>query len=290
MIRLFWLGNAFLSLLLILALFLIFSHAEVAPMQPLDVNQKGQIKQEAKRPLEYYSEIWDVNVNIKSPAVVAAPQIPSDWHQQLLARNIKIEQIISNGFALVSIGGQSRLLEALSETNKEDRSKPWEIKVSGHQLIVQEIVLGKGIRFRFEQAKKEVWLEHKENTASDNKGTSQSQTQTPGPNQYSISREEGTELLKNSDKYIEEMAPVLEYDENRNPIGIKLRRINSGSKAHSFGLRENDVISDINGSPLNSLSPDSMRQLIEKHRKDNGIVVKIVRNNQKIILSFDIRK
>lgn len=288
MIRLFWLGNAFLSLLLTLALFLIFSHAEVTPLQNIDVTPKGQTRQDTKRPLDYYSDIWDINVNIKAPAVVAAPQIPSDWHQQLIARNIKIEQIISNGFALVTIGGQSRLLESLNEGNKEDRSRPWEIKVSGHQVIVQDIVFGKGIQFRFEQAKKEVWLEHKDTKTSDSKGSSQAKVL--GENQYSITREEGTDLLKNSDKHIEELAPVLEYDENRNPIGVKLRRVNADSKAYNFGLRENDIINDINGSPLTSLTPESVRQLIEKHRKDNGVVVKIIRNNQKITLSFDIRK
>lgn len=288
MIRLFWIGNALLALLLISALFLIFSNAEIPPLPPLDITQKGQPQQDTKRTLEYYSDIWDINVNIKQPPTVAAPQIPSDWHKQLIAKNVKIEQIISNGFALVTISSQSRLLEALSDTNKEDRSKPWEITVSGHKVIVQEIVLGKGIKFKFEQAKKEVWLEDKETKSSD--GKSSAQSKMVGPNQWSITREEGTELLKNSDKYIEEMAPVVEYDSNRNPIGIKIRRMQPGYKAYSLGLRENDVINNINGSPLTSLNPDSVKQLIEKHRKDNGIVVNILRNNQKVTLSFDIRR
>lgn len=306
MIRIFWFGNALLFLLLVLSVVLTFSKSEATPVKLSEIPNAPQSTQETKQPLEYYSDIWNVTLNTNPPAAPPTkPTVPSDWHKQLLEKNVKIKQVLSNGYALIMFSNQEKLLEARTEVNKNDASKPWELTISGNKVIVLSIVPGKGICFQFPD-KKEVWLSHKDPTNSQvtpstNPSSINEPTDTSAPSlppaeslaetgQWEITSEEGTELLKGSDTEIEAMAPQVELDQNGNPIGIKLRRVGESSKAFRYGLRENDIIKSINGSPTNALSPEAIRRLIDSHKKDKHIVVNIMRNNAPTTIRFNVRK
>ena len=94
--------------------------------------------------------------------------------------------------------------------------------------------------------------------------------------------------LRKSDKHIEQLAPVVAYNDYKKAIGIKLRRIPKNSTAYTLGLRKNDIVNNINGTPIKSLNPQDIHSIIKKHHRAPRIVVTITRNNRKVKLTFEV--
>ena len=287
-IKLLWICNIVLTLATILVVLFVFSNYDTADAIELpNITPRGKKIQNDDRPLEYYSYIWEENINIKAPST---PRIttPKDWHRQLLQRSLKIKQIVCNGFAIVEINRKTKLIESLSEANKNDRTKPWEVYLGGNAITVTEIILGKGITFKF-QSGKEVFIKHTSPDVADLKN-SDKPIRKVMENHWIVTAKEGTRILRKSDKHIEQLAPVVAYNDYRKAIGIKLRRIPENSTAYTLGLRKNDIVNNINGTPLKSLNPQDIHRIIKKHHKAPRIVVTITRNNRKEKLTFEVRR
>ena len=299
MIKLCWTGNGILALTLLGVISMIFISPGNEPLlkEEIDIKASQEGKTETKRTFESYKDIWDVETNVKSAPPPVNVEPPVDFHRQMLQRHIKIAHIISDGYAWAKVNNVDRFLEKMTEMNKNDIKKNWLIEAGGHQLIVLEIVPGKGIKFRFKTSGKEIWLE--DNAPADSK-TGQKRpekaekeriaTRMIGPNHMLVSAEEGERLLQDADRHIEQLAPAVEYDASRNPVGVKLRRVLPNTKAHEYGLRENDVITNLNGSSINSMDPAFVRGLIDRHSRDRQVVVEIMRGGQKVRLIFDVRR
>ena len=158
-IKLLWTCNIILTLATILVVLFVFSNYDTANAVDLpNIEPRGKKIQKVDRPLEYYSDIWEENVNIKPPSIPRI-KVPRDWHKQLLQRSLKIKQIVCNGFAIVEINTRTKLIESLSDSNKNDRTKPWEVNLGGNSIVVTNITLGKGITFKF-QSGKEIFIKH----------------------------------------------------------------------------------------------------------------------------------
>jgi hypothetical protein len=300
MIKLSWVANCVLVVVLLISIYVIFLGGAIAPYlkDEIDVNAQELTNDPATKPktLEYYSDIWRTQVNSKSP-VVPVEKVPDDWHKQLLLRHLKVQSIMSKGFAWVIINGHEHLLEELNEANKNDLKGNWQLDVGGQKVIVLKIQPKKGILVKFENSGKEVWLEVSAVESKEPKTSGKFPLKKNdvsgrmlGPNHRLMTAQEGEEILKRSDEYIEQMAPMVEYDSGRRSIGVKIRRVSANSKAYEYGFRENDVVTNVNGAVVESLDPGQIHKLIQKYRREKQIVVEVMRNNQKVRLTFDIRR
>lgn len=224
-------------------------------------------------------------------------KIQSDWHEKFLRRNVVIKAIHSKNYAIVKVRGQEQSIEPYAKgkqtvTNRGRKVKPWELRVSGQIIIVNKIVPGMGIWFRFPQVGKTLLL--KDTNApkffKNSPSTSKQGIRKAGENHVLVTPEEGEKILGKADSYIEEISPKVEYDRNGNPYGIKIRRVIDNSKAHQLGLREGDVIMDVNGSRTNSLNPAYIQKLIQRHQRNSRVYINILRQGRRVRIRLDVKR
>ncbi|HON43748.1 MAG TPA: PDZ domain-containing protein [Planctomycetota bacterium] len=274
-IKLCWTGTICLIFLIIFILFIIFNITPT-PYELIDITPRGEKKVVQQPSLNTYEDIWKSQIIAKAPVVQTAPVSTIDFYKQLIVKNVTIERIISKGYAVVKVNGVRIMLEEQTPRNLYERSRPWEINISGHKIIALEILPTKGIKFLYND--KEIWLEYQEESAMQTSTTEDTELYT-----RIVTPQEGRHIINNMDKYIEELSPEVVED------GILLRRIHDNSEAQQFGFQENDIVQSVNGSKVTSISMRSLRELVEKHRRDGVIQVEILRGNEKMTLTFPIR-
>ena len=157
---------------------------------------------------------------------------------------------MKDGSAYVLLNNDAQFIEELTLANRHARTKNWLIKASGHDVAVIKIQKGKGILFKFIGSEKsfkigspgkEVWLEHKEagyekksGKASPEPEKNNAKTQIVADNQWVLSPQDSQEISKNYKNYLDELSPEVHYDNNRQPVGIRIRRVANNSKSASL--------------------------------------------------------
>jgi hypothetical protein len=289
-IKICWGTSGALGLLVVFAIYLLFFTRQSQAGETLpDVEKKKEgvgNEKDTIRPLEYFADTWKVNFNTNPPPEVKTATVaPPNWLLQLLSRHVSIKQIITDDFAVVIVGGVEQLIEPRKESNKNDVVKRWQLTLEGKPIIISKIQPGKGVRF--ESSGQDVWLESKPvaNQPARNQPVPNQPAANLEPNQDKdrlvVTPQEGEELAQHYDEYIQELSP------EATDQGLKIRRMHDNSKARQYGLQVNDIINSINNVPLRSLS--QIPDFIRKNQRQRQISVDIIRNGQKIKLTFQIR-
>ncbi len=292
-LRLLWISNlVFLAIIGLLVFFVAWNIRNMPTLAAIDITPRQKLMVSSKFSLDHYRDIWEARILIDAPKTVIdeGPKVPADWHRELVQRSVKIEQILTTGYAFVSINNQDPvLLEALNPSNKIDRTRPWEVKLQGNKLTALEIVPGKGIRFRFDAGNKEVWLEDRNPRLTQPGKSEEFKSQQIAPNHWAVTSQDGTQLLQNGEQHLQALQPALEYDTEGNAIGIRIRGdISQSSDLFKYGLRKDDIVKSVNGSPLNSDQYEYFRQLVQTHRTSKKIEIELLRGQSTIKLTFDV--
>ena len=309
MIKLSWIANGLVALLLLAVAAVVFLTQTSESLYSQEAKEfpppksAGAVK---KLSVQDYRSIWQSDVNVQKPPepikIVTRPEV--NLYEKLLKRCVQIQTIMKDGSAYVRVNNVGQFVEELTAGNRHARTKNWLIKASGHEVAIIKIKKGKGILFKFIGNEKtfktggpgkEVWLEHKEagygkksGQASPNSEKDGGKTRMIATNHWNLSRQDGREVLQNYKNYLDELTPEVHYNNKRQPVGVRIRRVASGSKAHRFGLRPNDIISTINGSPFNSLDPNYIRNLLKQHRNRKQIIIALMRHGRRLQLRFDV--
>ncbi len=304
-LKFLWLGNLLLFFAIVIMFGITFKNRNVLPtskfVPSMDKNAIEQLLAPRAKEIntnqltkEEYAIIYNAKVLLDPPiqTTYVPPKIQQDWHKELLQQKVKIVQIPRVGFALVSIKGQEAvLIESLNENNKKNNNKPWQIQLDGNNITAMEITPGKGIKFRFDNGGREVFIEYKETNLPIKSSSSASESfeiREISSNNWEVSSQKGTEILQNLDKKIEEIAPMLEYDDEGQAVGVRLRGIKNSSEAYKFGLRQDDLVKNINGIATNNLDPSYIKQMIRQNRNTTKLQVEIIRNGQPVKLTFNV--
>lgn len=299
-IKVLWGASGALGLVLALTVYLVFFTRPSQASEPLpDVEKKESAEKRTEyRSLDFYSDAWKSQFNTNPPPKEPdKPKVPPNFLQQLLSRHVNIKQIITDDFAIVIVDGVEQLVEPRKKTNEKDVVKRWLMTLEGRQFVILKILPGKGIKFDCNG--QEVWLESKEEVVKP--ASNQTGSNNPGPNpnvtannqtnpsnapeqqgdRWVITAQEGNELAQRYDEYIQELSP------EATEMGLKIRRVNENSKARQYGLQANDIVSSINNVPIRSLS--QIPDFIRKNQRQKQVAVDIIRNGQKVRLTFQIR-
>lgn len=304
-IKIIWSANFIVLLsVMIVGGWLLFNPP--APPQIKDFGDPPTPEPQEQRTMHYYQDIWMTDVLKKKVQIAPIIGTPSnDMYRNVINRNVKIEQILSPGFAMLKIKEKDAQLYTAKPTDAQNNPKntaggikPWQIQVEAHTVSIIEITPGKGIRFRFDSMGIEVFVEHKSgvpatsppSSSSSNSSSSSGLGKKTDENHWTMTSQEGTQLLQNYDRHIEQIGPKVEYDENGQAIGVKLQGVPPDSEAYRFGLRQNDVVRSVNGTTLNSTDPDFVKRLISTHRRSNRITVEVIRNGRVEQIMFDINR
>lgn len=280
MIKICWLMSI---VMLSLSLGSIFTSKSL-PNQDLSfLDQKEEVStQKAVKITQYhYSVIWQTNINTKAPAIrVTTPNKPIKILERIVEQGVQNLKILSDDFATATISGRDRLIEAKSKRNENARLKRWEITLQGHKVSVIKIDPENGVTF---QLNDETYLKKATNTrvVRAKKSTENLTAKKLGENRWQMSKQQGKKLIQNYDELVRELAPV------EVPQGLKIRRVLPGSDAHNFGLRENDVVSGVNGRRVYSLN--EIPRLIRRYKRKKNLKIELIRNSQKVTLSFQVK-
>lgn len=305
-IKILWISNLIFLLIVMGFGALILMRPVTLPQ--IDISDPPGMSPQQPRTMYYYQDIWMADVLKKKPKIeIKTPEPRGDIYRQLIERNVKIDKILSPRFAMLTINNKESQLYRVKPTDLQNSGiqprknpndlDPWQLKIEIHTISIIEINPDKGIRFRFDSMGIEIFLEHKEAIRSGPPSTNfKTNNPTSGiskieENHWAVSSQEGTRLLQNYDQQIEQLGPKIEYDEiSGQPIGVKLQGVPSDSDAYKFGLRQNDIVQNINGSAINATNPEFIKQLINTHKHSNQITVEVLRNGRVERILFDVTR
>jgi general secretion pathway protein C len=75
--------------------------------------------------------------------------------------------------------------------------------------------------------------------------------------------------------------------ENGQIAGFRLFQLDEGSMFHKLGIRDGDMVKEINGVPLNNVSRTV--QLLNGLRGEPSIKVQVVRNGTPVTLELNVK-
>lgn len=109
-----------------------------------------------------------------------------------------------------------------------------------------------------------------------------------GNERYAISQKDLGKLTEQSLKLLSEMAPSMSYNEQGEPNGILLNFVVDDPLAKSYGIREGDILTEINGKKVQDES-DVQRIYDSLGPNDRSVTTTIERGDNKmnIILEMD---
>lgn len=277
----------------IFAVFFVTRPADAVALPDITPTTTPKSTDDEKKRFEYFTVIWQVDIG-KIKEKTPPPPTERNWLQQLVSRQVKINSIPADDFAVVVIGNQEQLIESRKSSNLNDLTPRWKLKLENRDVIVLKIVFNKGVKFGCD--KEETWLEHKDGSRSPKKGTSQqsgSQQQpqmvndVPGGQEVVVTPQQGNEILEHYDEHIQDLSP------EAHPQGIRIRRVTPNSTAYNYGLRADDIVTSINGSPLRLGSdaqiPDLVGRLIRENRRRRTVEIEILRGSRKEKRIFRVR-
>ena len=105
-------------------------------------------------------------------------------------------------------------------------------------------------------------------------------------NQFEVSRKTLDDVVKNPAKFRDGTRPIPNYKGGK-VNGFKLVNMKPGSIYYDLGIRPGDVITAVNGKPLDS--PNRALELYQKLGSLNNVSLEVERNGQKRQLSFNIK-
>jgi general secretion pathway protein C len=110
--------------------------------------------------------------------------------------------------------------------------------------------------------------------------------QATGENQYLVPRSEVDGALENMSQLFTQIRAVPHFEGGQS-IGFRLFAIRRGSLFDKIGLKNGDIITDINGTEMND--PSRAVSLLQELRDANDLSVKVIRNQQPTTLTYNIR-
>ena len=110
--------------------------------------------------------------------------------------------------------------------------------------------------------------------------------QATGENEYLVPRAQVDNAMQNMSQLFTQIRAVPHFEGGQS-IGFRLFAIRRGSLFDEIGLKNGDIITDINGSPMND--PGKAMALMQELQGANDLAVKIIRNQQPQTLTYNIR-
>ncbi len=107
-----------------------------------------------------------------------------------------------------------------------------------------------------------------------------------GVNKWKLSRKDVTEILGDVNRFMTQVA-VKPYFESGKPAGFRISKIKSNSLLKKIGLRNGDIIKNVNG--LNIETPEQAFEAYKQIQKEPVIRIDIKRNRRKKTLTYEIR-
>ena len=110
--------------------------------------------------------------------------------------------------------------------------------------------------------------------------------QATGENEYSVPRAEVDSALENMSQLFTQIRAVPHFEGGQS-IGFRLFAIRRGSLFDRIGLKNGDIITNINGTEMND--PARAVGLIQELRDASSLRVGAIRNQQPLDLSYNIQ-
>jgi general secretion pathway protein C len=110
--------------------------------------------------------------------------------------------------------------------------------------------------------------------------------QATGENEYLVPRSEVDNAMQNMSQLFTQIRAVPHFEGGQS-IGFRLFAIRRGSLFDKIGLKNGDIITEINGSPMND--PSRAMALLQELQNANDMSAKIIRNQQPTTLTLNIR-
>jgi general secretion pathway protein C len=104
--------------------------------------------------------------------------------------------------------------------------------------------------------------------------------------EYQIDRSEVEQAMQNLNQLFTQMRAVPHFEEGR-ANGFRLFAIRRDSVFERIGLKNGDIVTAINGTPLTD--PAKAMELIQQLKDERRIAVEVVRNRQPTTLTYEIR-
>lgn len=110
--------------------------------------------------------------------------------------------------------------------------------------------------------------------------------QATGENEYLVPRSQVDNALENMSQLFTQIRAVPHFEGGQS-IGFRLFAIRRGSLFDQIGLKNGDIITEINGSPMND--PTRAMALLQELHDASDLSVKVNRNQQPTTLTYNIR-
>ena len=110
--------------------------------------------------------------------------------------------------------------------------------------------------------------------------------QATGENEYSVPRAEVDSALENMSQLFTQIRAVPHFEGGQS-IGFRLFAIRRGSLFDRIGLKNGDIITNINGTEMND--PARAVGLIQELRDASNLRVSAIRNQQPLDLTYNIQ-
>jgi general secretion pathway protein C len=107
-----------------------------------------------------------------------------------------------------------------------------------------------------------------------------------GPGQYAIERPYFENQLKNISGLLVQIRAIPNRDKDGTVNGFKVFQIQQGSMFNKIGLKNNDVIRQINGQPLNSA--ETGLAMFSALKNETHFAIDLLRNNEKKTMVIDV--
>src|SRR5690606_30723498 len=110
--------------------------------------------------------------------------------------------------------------------------------------------------------------------------------QATGENEFLVSRAEVDSALENMSQLFTQIRAVPHFEGGQS-IGFRLFAIRRGSLFDRIGLKNGDIVTAINGSPMTD--PSKAVSLLQELRDARSLEVDALRNQQPLKLSYTIQ-
>jgi len=267
-----------------------------------------EVKKEARKyALSDFDIIWEQNIfnvtvgNEKPEVVVEEQQPVEEANDQLkkLLETFELKGIMSMGIGSLAaidnkktrksgvFGVDDEIFETSAYVHSIEATKVWVIlgNSKGFLEFPEEMTLEKLMELatpKKKEALKELEPKEKKKRPETTKAT------TPPPADkrvFNLKSKEIDDALANFSKLIMQ-ARVVPYMRGGENLGYQIRKIEKGSLYERIGLKNQDIIKRVNGSPIDS--PEKAMQLFKIMRNEREVIMEIERSKKDITLTYNI--